>query len=222
MTVENASAFVVGGDRSVYRLFNNRPDWSVVEQIQDADLIVLTGGEDINPHLYGQTPHKNTYFNASRDSYELTVIRLARENGIGMAGICRGAQMINVLAGGSLFQDVDNHASWGTHSVYCELTKETYDVTSIHHQMMRLTEQADLLLWGYEASYKEFMDKGIACRDFNELGTDPEAAFYPEWDSLLFQGHPEYDIAGDSSLLFFYYLHELMGLGLATDMHRED
>ena len=73
-----------------------------------ADGIVLTGGEDINPLEYNDTSNialcgPIDYF---RDTLERILFDFAFENNIPLVGICRGMQMINVAAGGTLYGDL--------------------------------------------------------------------------------------------------------------------
>jgi putative glutamine amidotransferase len=72
--------------------------------------LVLTGGSDLNPALYGQTPHpKTTDVDSERDQFELMALGWAVSAGIPVLCICRGMQLLNVFAGGTLFQDIPNH-----------------------------------------------------------------------------------------------------------------
>ncbi|SDQ48452.1 gamma-glutamyl-gamma-aminobutyrate hydrolase family protein [Microbacterium sp. cf332] len=69
------------------------------------DGLVLTGGLDVQPELYGAERHPLTDpARPDRDDWELALLRGARERGIPVFGICRGLQLINVAAGGSLHQ----------------------------------------------------------------------------------------------------------------------
>ena len=69
--------------------------------------LMLTGGGDVNPALYGEAPHES--FQASepgRDEYESALVRAAMEAGIPIFAICRGMQLLNVALGGTLVQDI--------------------------------------------------------------------------------------------------------------------
>ena len=71
------------------------------------DGLMLTGGGDVDPALYGETPHDT--FQASetgRDAFEIALARAAVDKGIPMLAICRGMQVLNVAMGGTLFQDI--------------------------------------------------------------------------------------------------------------------
>lgn len=79
------------------------------EYIKIADAIVFTGGEDIDPNLYGGDFHPSVEFvSFERDSFEKRLYEKAFAKQIPMLGICRGMQMINALAGGDLYQDLQS------------------------------------------------------------------------------------------------------------------
>jgi putative glutamine amidotransferase len=71
------------------------------------DGLLLPGGEDIDPVHYGEARHPQLGpTDRERDRTELLLTRWALETGMPVLGICRGAQMINVVCGGTLFQDL--------------------------------------------------------------------------------------------------------------------
>lgn len=77
------------------------------EVLQRTDGLLLTGGGDVNPALYGEAPHET--FHASepgRDEFEVALVRAAIDAGIPIFAICRGMQVLNVALGGTLLQDI--------------------------------------------------------------------------------------------------------------------
>jgi len=71
------------------------------------DGLVLSGGGDLDPELYGGAVHDKTYMvDRVRDDFELDLARNARALAMPILGICRGLQILNVLAGGSLVAHV--------------------------------------------------------------------------------------------------------------------
>jgi putative glutamine amidotransferase len=71
------------------------------------DGLVLTGGGDVDPALFGEAPHPAVSdVSAARDALELWLARRAVEEGLPLLAICRGIQVLNVALGGSLWQDV--------------------------------------------------------------------------------------------------------------------
>lgn len=71
------------------------------------DGLVLSGGVDVDPVLYGQPAHpKLGRVNRRRDDFELALVREALERSVPVLGICRGQQVLNVARGGTLVQDI--------------------------------------------------------------------------------------------------------------------
>ncbi len=71
------------------------------------DGLLLSGGGDVAPALYGERPHTTlTRVSAHRDRAEVTLARWAIEQHKPLLGICRGIQVLNVALGGSLIQDI--------------------------------------------------------------------------------------------------------------------
>jgi putative glutamine amidotransferase len=69
--------------------------------------LVLSGGGDLDPALYGEPLHpKANLPDADRDATELALIAAAREKKVPVLAICRGIQAVNVALGGSLVQDI--------------------------------------------------------------------------------------------------------------------
>jgi len=80
--------------------------------------VLLTGGVDVDPALYGEAAHPTVEIDKTRDDYELALARLALERDLPLLAICRGAQVLNVAAGGTLFQDLPSqHPSAIAHSI---------------------------------------------------------------------------------------------------------
>ncbi len=75
--------------------------------VSHLDGVILSGGEDIDPLYYGEEhlPELGTV-NAPRDTFDVLLIRTALRQGKPMLAICRGEQVLNVVLGGSLYQDI--------------------------------------------------------------------------------------------------------------------
>ena len=87
--------------------------------LDGVDGVLLTGGLDVAPSFYGDSEqHPTVEVAHDRDDYELAIARLALERQMPMLAICRGAQVLNVAAGGTLIQDIPSeHASTIDHTV---------------------------------------------------------------------------------------------------------
>ena len=71
--------------------------------------LVLSGGEDVDPARYGETPHpKIRSVNPARDATEAALVREARARRTPVLAICRGIQILNVALGGTLVQDIES------------------------------------------------------------------------------------------------------------------
>jgi putative glutamine amidotransferase len=83
------------------------------------DGLLLTGGVDVDPREYGERErHPAVEIDAARDRYELSLARAALERDVPVLAICRGAQVLNVAAGGTLIQDLPSVAPSATqHSI---------------------------------------------------------------------------------------------------------
>ena len=82
---------------------------NVKRQMEGLDGIVISGGYDIDPSLYGEEPVKGLGFTMKEvDQYYLAVVRAAEELGLPILGICKGMQMLNVAYGGTIYQDISS------------------------------------------------------------------------------------------------------------------
>ena len=70
------------------------------------DALVIGGGDDISPDHYNGNLDAKVKTDPERDQLEIDRIRWALENDVPLLGICRGAQLINVVLGGTLHQDI--------------------------------------------------------------------------------------------------------------------
>ncbi len=68
--------------------------------------VVIGGGNDIEPEHYGLPSAAGRSYDPERDAFEMRVLRFALDSNIPILGICRGAQLINVVEGGSLYEDI--------------------------------------------------------------------------------------------------------------------
>lgn len=80
------------------------------EQIEAVDALILSGGQDVEPHHYQEEPSALLEaVCAERDIYEFAALKAAFEQQKPIFGVCRGLQLINVAFGGSLYQDIPHH-----------------------------------------------------------------------------------------------------------------
>lgn len=75
--------------------------------LHGAEGVVLAGGPDVDPALYGETMHPSCALAGdARDAFEMAVARHCLRDGLPLLAVCRGMQVLNVAAGGSLIQDL--------------------------------------------------------------------------------------------------------------------
>jgi putative glutamine amidotransferase len=101
------------------------------EILDAAGGLLLTGGEDIDPKLYGAPPHpKLGEINTLRDATELALFNAARERKLPVLAICRGIQLVNVACGGTLYQDLPSERSSSIqHDQPNDRSARSHDVT---------------------------------------------------------------------------------------------
>ena len=84
-------------------LSNDDDPSSVLDRI---DGLLLTGGLDVDPALYNESPHPATETAPERDRFEIPLSREAVKRDLPLFAICRGVQVLNVAEGGTLVQDI--------------------------------------------------------------------------------------------------------------------
>ncbi|MFM2483864.1 gamma-glutamyl-gamma-aminobutyrate hydrolase family protein [Celerinatantimonas yamalensis] len=86
--------------------------------INRLDALIISGGDDIHPTLYGQQAMPTATYDRPRDDLECHYIRYAIEQQLPLLGICRGYQLLNVVCGGNLYDDIRTlrqyTSNWGT------------------------------------------------------------------------------------------------------------
>lgn len=131
---------------------------NIEKQLSICDGFIFTGGMDINPIIYNEEPHQNLgAFSTELDRYQYRFIEKVIQSKKPFLAICRGFQMLNVVTGGTLYQDLSEidsvkllqHTQKGlgkdpAHSVIIEKESCLYNifgnkalVNSYHHQSIK-------------------------------------------------------------------------------------
>lgn len=80
---------------------------SIADLVERFDGVLLPGGADVAPQLYGSSEHPAVELSPSgHDEFQIEVARVAKRAGIPLFGICRGMQVMNVAFGGTLYEDI--------------------------------------------------------------------------------------------------------------------
>ena len=158
------------------------------------DGLLLPGGEDVAPALYGEEPIKEVdYINGERDELEAGLLRLCARLDKPVLGICRGMQLMNVVFGGSLYQHIPSQIenaiahvqdrsirAQPTHSIAIKSGSRLYEVAgrdkemvnSFHHQCIKkAAEGFDIVA---------FAPDGVAEAMENKAGTMMALQWHPE------------------------------------------
>jgi putative glutamine amidotransferase len=141
------------------------------EALRGAAGLLLAGGGDVDPSLYGEAAHPAfSAAEAGRDEYEIELLRRAFEADLPVLAICRGVQVLNVARGGTLIQDIPSQVAGAVehklavppheafalaHEIWIEKSStlaallgerlaggDSCDVNSRHHQAINATGEA--------------------------------------------------------------------------------
>ena len=179
---------------------------TVANYASELDALVLMGGSDVCPESYGEKALRPEWNgDRIRDEYEIALFNAFVEQHKPVLGICRGAQVINVALGGTLYQDVAtqlpralNHRDWSIYADNCHATAivpgtrlaklyptaPIVKTNSIHHQAVK-----DLGRNLVAEAYSE-PDHVIEAVRY----TGPSYVFAVQW-------HPEFHAPGDASFI---------------------
>lgn len=165
---------------------------SSCRDIRFKDYLLLGGGTDIDPALYGekpspytQTPHKQ------RDRANIKAIEQASIDGVPVIGICRGFQLLDVYNGGKLFQHSVGHQS--EVSIGVEEDEDGYisNCASCHHQVVDREYSTGHLL-GWSSSPRLIVHTGKTPYDTKPLYHTPQILYWEKQKHFAVQFHPEW------------------------------
>jgi putative glutamine amidotransferase len=127
--------------------------------------LLLTGGPDVDPALYGATPDPNAGLEVCRplDDLDLRLLRHSLEQDMPVLAICRGMQLLNVAFGGQLIQDLPGHRpeqddecrATKRHQIYLSPGSKAaaiigsagfFRINSYHHQGLREAQRSPRLM----------------------------------------------------------------------------
>ena len=189
------------------------PPLSPAELLENIDGLVLQGGADLSPRHYGEEPLRPEWEgDPARDVYEIELVRLCLAADKPVLGVCRGAQVLNVALGGTLYQDIETlhpgakvHRDWEiydehAHEVAFErgsLLERLYPslpgpprVNSVHHQGLKTLGR------GLVIEARSLPDGVVEAVRYQPDPQDVRAPF-----AYGVQWHPEFIRPGNAALL---------------------
>ncbi len=157
------------------------------------DGFIFSGGPDIDPAVYGQTPHPQLGPDVERvsDEYELALLAAVSERGLPVLGICRGAQALNVSRGGTLHQHLPDRSTLEHNQGHASF-EPAHDVAVASGSLLhRLTGDTTVAVNSYHHQAVDRLGRGleicaVAADATVEAIWDPSARF-----CLGVQWHPE-------------------------------
>lgn len=186
----SVAAYIVGGGYAEEKMFRDHAGFDTTRAKTLADIFVFTGGEDINPKVYGETPHSTVHhWTDSRDKFEIDFYNDLPADVLKI-GICRGGQLLNILNGGHMVQHTDGHH--GNHLIKLRDNSMLMS-NSVHHQQMLPGPDSEVLACANISSLRYINGVWLwrENKDF-EPWSEAEIIWYPKTNCLCIQGHPEY------------------------------
>lgn len=157
--------------------------------------VLFEGGADVAPERYGEQ-NRCSGTNPRRDEEEFALYKAARELNIPMLGICRGHQLMNVAAGGTLYQDLRTDLGKGHNGMH-QITFEDQAFSSKFYDLMKSNPgiyssrqgRPDVVNSMHHQALKDVAaDAIVLARHVDDM--TPEAVLYPY--GLSVQWHPEF------------------------------
>jgi putative glutamine amidotransferase len=159
--------------------------------VAGVDALVLTGGGDVGPGLYGQDRQPETAgVDPVRDASELALVDAALAQGLPVLAICRGAQLLNVALGGALHQHLADHGGLA-HDDWDRRTETVHEVTVVPSTLLAAVTGLDVIK--VNSVHHQGLDRlgaGLEAVGFAQDGL-VEAAEDRQRRLLAVQWHPE-------------------------------
>lgn len=162
------------------------------------DGIVFSGGGDVDPARYGEVPAPEVYgVDQARDAWEIELALAAR---IPILGICRGAQVLNVAAGGTLVQHLPDHLDWDrSHDIVHGVSvvagtrvrsvvgDDSIGVNTLHHQAIAEVGEGLRVVARDDDGVVEAIESAAAERDLIAVQWHPELLVRHTAHAALFE-----------------------------------
>jgi gamma-glutamyl-gamma-aminobutyrate hydrolase PuuD len=186
-----------------------------VSALTKVDGIIMVGGEDINPDLYGEehSPllEDNNEFRDTRDTSDYNLIKAAVTDDVPMLAICRGMQMFNVVQGGGLIQDLPtylgkddtykvhrNKPDWARHDVQVE------DGSKWLETIVGSKTLTNAASWHHQAVNPDRLGEGLTITAYGPDNVVEAVEYQANEFALGIQFHPEADALENENMRVFF------------------
>ena len=193
--------------------------------VSQLDGIIFTGGEDFAPAYFGEEEHEHLgEVNVTRDTYDLTLFKLALDRNIPTLGICRGLQLINVAMGGTLYQDLPSEKPSDINHRQEEAgTVATHSVSVVEGSLMhQILGEKEVQVNTFHHQAIEKLAPGLKIVGWSNDSVPEMIEAYPHRQIIGTQFHPEiFTNAGDELMgkLFKFLIGKAETFQLAKDIH---
>ena len=193
--------------------------------VAQLDGIIFTGGEDFAPAYFGEEEHEHLgEVNVTRDTYDLTLFKLASDRNIPTLGICRGLQLINVGMGGTLYQDLPSEKPSDINHRQSEAgTVATHSVSVVEGSLMhQILGQKEVQVNTFHHQAIEKLAPGLKIVGWANDSVPEMIEAYPHRQIIGTQFHPEiFTNAGDELMgkLFKFLIGKAETFQKAKDIH---
>ncbi len=202
-------------DEIVKRAGGVAVEMAQIETYEDAllalstvDGIIVTGGEDVDPAIYGQEADPMLEaVNAPRDTSDIYLVQAAVAEDVPMLGICRGEQVFNVAMGGGLIQDIPTYFDIEVEDSIHRMPVDAVDRTYARHDVyvednsmwlediLGGTVMVDAASWHHQAVLPEDLGEGLTIVAYGEDGVVEAIEYQANEFALGIQFHPERDVS---------------------------
>ena len=177
--------------------------YDLLSKPEEFKLVLFSGGEDVNPALYGhESPDRLCFYRESRDQLDIKIFKTAQKNNIKMTGICRGLQFLNVMSGGTMIHHLDKHEGCSMHSFISPRMDHEIYVNSLHHQMV--VPSKDAFIIGSTEKQIATVCFGNYDQPITKQEPDVEALYMPTINACGVQYHPEMMHNDSEGFKFFH------------------